>query len=250
MKSLDKDMNPHQKAVENFEKVWSANLYQGFSKDTTGAASTPFLEKFIDFMASAKNRTARVAELGAGSGDHSIRLASEGFDVSCVESSTTAVKLINQRVMASKTKFTVLEKNLFEFVKMKEANSLDGVYANSVLHFLNKDERNNLYSELFRIQSENGILAVSFKAFGDALQKRGKKVEETSAGPVVEGEDRVRRLFVTDPTSLIDEIKKAGYMFIESISWSVHDYNIRGEDGVFVGLLAKKPTAHSNRNKS
>ena len=56
----------------------------------------------------------------------------------------------------------------------------------------------------------------------------------------MEGVDLVKRLYVSDPNPLIDEMRNAGYQFIETIEWSIPNYNIPGENGVFVGLLAKK----------
>ncbi len=232
----------HQIMAKLFEKVWSSGTYQGFSKDTMGAYTTPFLEVFIEEMKKLGRKQPTVAELGAGSGDHSLRFAAESFDTTAVESSQTATALMRQRIATAKdsVRFKVIEKNLFDYAKSMENGKLDGIYANSVLHFLTPTERKYLYTHLFRIQSPGGILGVSFKGFGDALQKRGKTVENTPSGPVVEGDDGVRRLFVTDSNPLIEEICGAGYEFIGLTQWNVPNYNVEGEDGVFLGLRAKK----------
>jgi len=238
--TAENGLGNNQQTANLYEKIWNQNLYQGFSKGTQGARSTSFLDAFIAQVKNLNKKLPKIVELGAGSGDHALRLVSENFDVTAIESSATAVRLMQDRLKNESVRFSVFEKNLFQYVQSLEVAEWDGVYANAVFHFLTVAERLELYAKLFQVQHNNGILAVSFKGIGDALQKKGKLVEDTPAGPVVEGVDLVKRLYVSDPNPLIDEMRNAGYQFIETIEWSIPNYNIPGENGVFVGLLAKK----------
>ncbi|CAF1102472.1 unnamed protein product [Adineta ricciae] len=78
---------------------------------------------------------------------------------------------------------------------------------------------------------------------GDALHKRGTLVEETAAGALVrDNTDNICRLFVS-PTGidvLADELRSAGFHIITIIQWAVPNYNIDGDDGKFVGLVAAR----------
>jgi hypothetical protein len=109
------------------------------------------------------------------------------------------------------------------------------------LHFFTENERVDLYKDLIKLQTAGGILAISFKAVGDALQTRGKVVEVTAAGEIVEGDDQIKRLFASQPGPLAAEITGAGYELLGSLTWSVPNYNVEGEDGCFVGFVARKP---------
>ena len=130
--------------------------------------------------------------------------------------------------------------DLLEFTAGLEANSLGGLYANSVFHFLTPQRRRHQYGILREALVKRGVLGISFKAHGDALEGRGSVVQRTPAGAVVEGEDGIRRLFVADVDSLGGEMRDEGYTIRRVIHWSVPSYNITGQSGMFVGLLAAR----------
>lgn len=231
----------HQRAAELFERVWSSDSYAGFSHGTTGAHATPFLDAFIAQVKRLGAARPRVAELGAGSGDHARRLHAEGFDVTAVEASEAAVRFMTDRTISAGGGLRVLQMDLLEYARGVSPGSLDALYANSVLHFLSPGERAELYGRLAGAFGGEGVIGVSFKAQGDALQERGSVVQETAAGAIVEdAADRVRRLFVRDPAPLVEELRAAGFREIGVVSWSVPSYNIEGRDGRFVGILADR----------
>jgi SAM-dependent methyltransferase len=226
-------------AAELFDRVWARGRYSGFSHGTNGVRATPFLNAFIGQVKGRAHARPRIAELGAGSGDHAMRLTAEGFEVIAVEASQAAVRFITERTLQGAATFRVLHMDLLEYARGVAPGTLDGVYANSVLHVLTTAERGELYPRLRAALADDGVLAVSFKGRGDALEGRGRVVEETAAGVIVEhAEDRIRRLFVGDPEPLVEELRVAGFQDIAVLSWSVASYNIEGEVGRFVGLLA------------
>jgi SAM-dependent methyltransferase len=184
----------------------------------------------------------RVLELGAGSCDHTLRLAQEGFEVTAVEYSQAAVAIANERIAAKGCghRVRVVCADLFTYVDGLAQGSVDGVYANSVLHFMSSAERCHVYRMTRLALSDNGLIATSFKAAGDALESRGTWIEQTGAGSVVEGTDGIRRIFVSNDEPLKGEIGSAGYQVVDTIRWSVPGYNIAGEDGRFVGFLATR----------
>jgi trans-aconitate methyltransferase len=224
-----------------FDDIWRRGTYSGFSRDTSGQSSTPFLESFLRDVTALGAKAPRLVELGAGSCDHAFRCAFDGFSTTAVEYSSVAVAEARDRMRRYPgLSLEIVQADLFAFASRLAHNHLAGVYANSVFHFLSSDERRDLYRVLRAALVERGVLAVSFKAHGDALQRRASVVEETAAGAVMKGEDGIRRLFVAHVGALVDEMRDAGYSVHRAIRWSVPGYNVSNEDGEFVGLLATR----------
>jgi trans-aconitate methyltransferase len=230
---------PENNAADLFDRVWKSDVYAGFSRNTSGRESTPFLDAFVSAVKGVNARPARVVELGAGSCDHALRCALEGFEVTAVEYSGVAVSAARERLIErAEGRLRIVQGDLCRFTESLADNSLAGLYANSVFHFLAEAERRAQYLRIRRSLVPHGVLAISFKAEGDALKKRGTVVEQTSAGSVIEGDDGIRRLFVTNPDALAEEMRDAGYLVEDVIRWSVPDYNVAGELGEFVGFIA------------
>jgi hypothetical protein len=227
--------------AELFNDVWRRGEYAGFSQNTHGESSTPFLESFLREVAALGAKTPRLVELGAGSCDHALRCALEGFPTTAVEYSGVAVDAARERARQyPDLQLEIVQADLFAFTAQLTPNHLAGIYANSVFHFLSPAERRNQYRIFRDALVERGVLGISFKSHGDALERRGTVVEETAAGAVVKGEDGIRRLFVAHVEALADEMRDEGYTVEGAIRWSVPDYNISNESGKFVGLLARR----------
>jgi hypothetical protein len=227
--------------AELFDSVWRRNTYSGFSHNTRGESSTPFLEAFVREVKALEVKAPRIVELGAGSCDHAMRFALEGFATTAVEYSSVAVAAARERVRRyAKLELEIVQADLCAFTAGLAPNHLAGLYANSVFHFLTAEERRKQYRILRAALVKRGVLGISFKARGDALERRGSVVEKTAAGDVVEGEDGIRRLFVADVDTLADEMRDEGYAVGEAIHWSVPGYNIASESAAFVGLLATR----------
>jgi trans-aconitate methyltransferase len=225
---------PNQTA-ELYNDVWKRDTYRGFSRNTSGRSATPLLDAFIGEVKTLGKERPRVVELGAGSCDHAMRCAAEGFLTTAVEYSEFAVEAARERFGDF---LKIVQADLFLFTPGLAARSIEGVYANAVFHILSRDERRTQYRILRTALVEGGLLAISFKARGDALESRGVVVEETPAGAVVRGEDGIRRLFVADVDALADEVRGEGYEMVRTVSWSVPGYNVAHESGEFVAFLA------------
>ncbi len=251
-----------QKA-ELFNNIWSFGKYAGFSDGTNGQNTTIFLEALIDRLeelnGSQRNlrnlRDSRdsmdsllphVIEGGAGSGNHSLALASRGYRVTSVEYSEVAVDRIRESIRllpaACSKQITVVRKDLLGYLD-NGAETAQGFYANSVLHFFDTGERAEVYNNVYRLLTPGGLLAVSFKAEGDALQRRGVPERETEAGVLVrDTTDNVTRLFVNNPQAIAREMENAGYIVPENAiySWEVNGYNYPHEAGKFFGFIGSK----------
>ncbi len=227
--------------AELFDDVWRRGTYSGFSRNTRGESSTPFLEAFVREVKALRRKAPKVVELGAGSCDHAMRCAREGFPTTAVEYSAVAVAAARDRARHYPgLELEVVQGDLCAFTARLAPDEISGVYANSVFHFLTADERRTQYRALHDALTKRGVLGISFKAHGDALERRGSAVEQTPAGTVVVGEDGIRRLFVADVDVLTAEVQAEGYSVRRVIHWSVPGYNVSNENGVFVGFLAAR----------
>jgi hypothetical protein len=235
-------MDPHtNETAELFDDVWRRDTYSGFSRNTRGESSTPFLDAFLGAVTELGAEVPRLVELGAGSCDHALRCALSGFPTTAVEYSGVAVAAARERALRHPDiKLEIVQADLFAFTATLEANRLAGVYANSVFHFLSPEQRRNQYRVLREALIERGVLAISFKAHGDALQSRGTVAHETASGPVVKGDDGICRLFVAEIEPLASEMRDEGFSVCRVIRWSVPDYNVSAQSGEFVGLLATR----------
>jgi hypothetical protein len=225
---------------ELYNDVWRRDTYRGFSRNTCGESSTPFLDAFVREVRAVGVERPSVVELGAGSCDHAMRCALEGFDTTAVEYSAFAVELARGRFgERSDLRLKIVQADLLAFTATLVVHTVAGVYANAVFHFLSREERRGQYRVIRRALVDHGLLAISFKAQGDALERRGAVVEETAAGAVVRGDDSIRRLFVANVDVLADEMRDEGYAIRSVVHWSVPNYNVAHESGEFVGLLAQ-----------
>ncbi len=228
-------------AAELFSDVWQRGSYSGFSRNTSGETSTPFLEAFLRHVRALGMPRPRVVELGAGSCDHALRCAREDFSTTAVEYSGVAVAAARERAAGyPNLSLEIVQADLFAFTARLGPDSCSGVYANSVFHFLSAEERRTQYRILRNALVERGVLGISFKARGDALEARGSVVRDTAAGPVVQGDDGIRRLFVERVDALADEMRVEGYAVREVVRWSVPGYNISQQRGEFVGIFAAR----------
>ena len=235
-------VTPRSSTATLSETVWNQDVYQGFSRDTPGAATTPFLETFIsEVRQSSPNRPPHVLELGAGACDHALRCAMEGLRVTAVEYSQSAtVRAREVLTLRPDLDMRIVRDDLFAVTADLQHGCLNGLYANSVFHFLSAEERREQYRHIHRALAPQGVLAVSFKAEGDALQRRGCVVAQTPAGVVVRGDDGIDRLFVRRIDMLCRELQDCGFFLHDVIRWSVANYNITDEPGHFVGFVASR----------
>lgn len=235
-----------------YAQSWEQGTYGAATEDGLVQHGTPLLETFIQhlkqYQESRDARLLRVLEGGAGSGDHSIRLAKEGFQVEANELTDVATGRIrrrgNQLPCSLRSRFRTVKGDITEYLEQQKAESLAGFYANSVLHTFSADERLALYKAVHNAQPRGGLVAVSFKAQGDAVQYRGEVLERTDAGDIVKDCLGISRIFVEDLDPLINELSRVGYKHLETSRWDVETYIAQQDypDGTrkFIGFLAQK----------
>ena len=212
-----------------YAKLWENGTYGAPDRGSPSQGRTPLLDVLIERLHQQLGATSlipHVFEGGAGSGDHALLLAQEGFRVTANEYNRTGVERIERRklTLSNPSLLRTIEGDVLHCISAQEAHSIDGFYANSLLHTFSAEERVLLYRGVHKTQSDRGVLAVSFKAQGDTLQRTGIIREETEAGPIVVDDQGIRRLFVTNPEPLMRELNTAGYRVVRTCRWNIERY--------------------------
>lgn len=228
-----------------WSEVPSGFLFAG----RTAEKSTPLLDVLREQLES-RTKPRIVIEAAAGSGDHTLALASqvEHTHVYAIDTDPKATASMRTKLAESIYQFKVGSRVVVETGdifghlnrRKRQRRPLDAFYANSFVHVLPLAERRRLYATISELQPKGGLIAVSFKAEGDAMQGRGLPAGEDERGVYETDRYGLRRLFVRDTLPLQQELRWAGYSVLRTESWSTPDYDIRGEVGRFVGFLAQK----------
>lgn len=229
-----------------YDKKWRTATGGLYTEGVEGK-STPLLDALSGRL-STRGVSLTALEVAAGSGDHAIILATQlpGTQVVAIDSSPAATDRIRERVpehrLATGSCVEVVTGDVFEFLRTKSSGSVDAAHANSFVHFLSIAEREQFYQDLHAVQTSDGLIAVSLKADGDALfrQSGTRVIGEDVRGVYALPEDGIQRLFVKDTEPLAEELHKVGYRVIDTLRWRIPGYDIPGQDGEFVGILAQR----------
>lgn len=137
----------------------------------------------------------KVLELGAGAGDASILLAQQGFEVTGVEFSETAVKWAKEKAENLNLKIRFLYSDVTDS-ELLVGEVFDFILDGNCLHCLFGDQRVQFYENVKRLLATGGYLYIS------SVIKKHQDDMPTRVGPL-------DRYFITQE-ELKDEIEKTG----------------------------------------
>jgi tellurite methyltransferase len=100
-----------------------------------------------------------VLDVGAGEGQHALFLASQGFDVTVLDTTDGHFKKIEEEASAQGVKLSCILGNVLSLHELQK--SFDIVICTSVLHFLTTDEILRAVAELKDVTNEQGLNVVS-----------------------------------------------------------------------------------------
>ena len=182
----------------------------------------------VELVDSGKVKPCKTIDLGCGTGNYSIYLASLGFEVTGIDISTTAIEIAKKNAKKKGIKSNFLEANVIgnlNEVKDKFDFALDW----EMLHHIFPEQRQRYVKNVYKILNPKGkFLSVSFSEKDPQFGGTGK-YRKTWLGTILyfSSEDELRELF--KPYFKIKELKTieirgkpsfhlANYVFMESRS--------------------------------
>ena len=160
-------MGNDQKAV--WERLFSKRDRYGLEQSTFAKYSWEHIKKI--------NATT-LLELGCGEGRDVMFFAGKGLSVTGVDFSDKAIASLKEKIKGAKLEGKVVPvlddvRNLSRF----DDNTFDVVYSHLSLHYFTDKQTTKLFSEMYRILKNNGLLIFRVKSTDDVLYGKGEKIE-------------------------------------------------------------------------
>ena len=154
-------------------KIWD----KVYSNDSAffGEEPSNFAQKcYFDFK---RYNVKRILELGCGQGRDSIFFASNGLDVSAIDSSKVAIENINQKMLGKNISLHLSHFEVRQTLPF-DSSHFDAVYSHMFynMRFTDK-ELKFLFKESSRVLKNNGLLYFSVRSDKDILYNKGKKID-------------------------------------------------------------------------
>ena len=153
-------------------------------------------DALTQLVESGKVKPCKSVDLGCGTGNYAIYLASVGFDVTGIDISPTAIRIAEENAKNKGVKCNFLVADVLgELDEVKEA--FDFVYDWGLLHHLFPADRGKYVENVHRILNQGGkYLSVCFSEKEPLFGGSGK-YRDTSLGTVLyfSSEDELRDLF-------------------------------------------------------
>jgi len=163
----------------------------------------------VELVESGKVKPCKTIDLGCGTGNYAIYLASIGFDVTGIDISPTAIKIAKENAKRKGVKCNFLVADVLGSLdEVKE--TFDFAYDWELLHHIFPEKRKKFVENLCRILSPRGeYLSVCFSEKDPHFGGSGK-YRETRLGTILyfSSEDELRDLF--EPYFNIKELKTIG----------------------------------------
>jgi SAM-dependent methyltransferase len=186
-----------------------------------------FAYEAVDRMRHSGART--VLELGAGAGRDTSEFLRNGFGVTAVDVSASAVK----KLEALGPSLTVVHRDIRELELPEKA--VDAVYAFSSLHYFDRADADMIYGNISSVLRDGGLLYVAYRSVNDGMNGKGEKVGD--AAYVFNG--AVRKFFSLD--SLSDYMERLRFEVVSAKErrtlYHEYDGNFHSK---FVEIIAKK----------
>jgi SAM-dependent methyltransferase len=181
-------------------------IYQKIPLDKIPWNSGTPPDALVDLVQGGKIRPCRTVDLGCGAGNYAIYLAGQGFDVTGIDSSPTAIRIAteNARKQGARCRFVVANL-LGDLHEVQE--TFDFAYDWELLHHIFPEDRADYIQNVHNILNPGALyLSVSFSEEDPQFGGRGK-YRSTPIGTILyfSSESEVRDLF--SPHFVIRDLK-------------------------------------------
>ena len=150
----------------------------------------------IELINSGKIKPCKTIDLGCGTGNYAIYLASKGFTVTGIDISPAAIKIAKRNADEKKVKCNFLSADILADLNELK-HSYDFVYDWEVLHHIFPEKRQNYIKNVYNLLNPEGIyLSVSFSENDPCFGGQGK-YRKTPLGTVLyfSSENELKELF-------------------------------------------------------
>ena len=128
----------------------------------------------FDFMKRLKPKS-RILDVGCGTGRHLVPFVAEGHEVTGIDPSSTALRILRKRLKDAGLSAELKEAS---FQKLPfRSNSFDAVFCSDVLHHDMLSGCAQGAKEILRVLKPGGVLAVDLMSIHDSRLSKGTEVE-------------------------------------------------------------------------
>ncbi|MEI6886963.1 MAG: class I SAM-dependent methyltransferase [bacterium] len=211
---------------QEFEKEYSDKLKNG---DNGWNNDDIILSQFEIVKESLKRNnllSKNILELGCGDGKLAILLAKEGFNVTGIDISKTAIDWAMKR---SESIITPIDFRVADVLNLPfKKNNFDLVIDSFCLHCIIGNDRNDFFSEVKRVLKDEGLLLVMTKTGTPTFNNMQRTFDQEQRISYING--KPSRYWGTKEI-LINEIQQSGF----SIKWyEIKHYNYEVNTGLFI----------------
>jgi len=162
-------------------------------------------KEIVDLVESGNVKPCKTIDLGCGAGNYAIYLASQGFDVTGVDISPSAIKFAEENAAKKKVKCHFLVRDLTAKSEFKQ--TFDFAYDWEVLHHIYPQKRKKYIENVFGMLLPGGKYVSVCFSMNDTWFKGNGKYRETPLGTVLyfSSENELKRLY--EPYFFIQELK-------------------------------------------
>jgi SAM-dependent methyltransferase len=163
-------------------------------------------QPLVELVQAGKVRPCRAIDLGCGTGNYAIYLASEGFEVTGVDISPTAIRIARKNAEKRAVRCDFVAADVLGDLAQVEG-TFDFAYDWGLLHHILPENRQRYVENVLgRLNDKGRYLSVCFSDKDTCFEGRGK-YRDTSLGTVVylSSEEELRELF--EPFFFIKELK-------------------------------------------
>lgn len=168
----------------------------------------PKIKRIVPFL--RENEVKRVLDLGCGTGRHTIFLAQQGFRVTGIDVSETALKIIRDKLRKTKTKNVKLMRYDMEAISFPDSY-FDAVICTGVLTHGTIDKIRKTVTDIHRVITKNGILIADTLSIRDPDYGTGKEIEPGTFWGLEEEEDTPHHYYtkkeILDIFSIFKKVK-------------------------------------------
>lgn len=136
----------------------------------------PLGEAQLSFIKKRAKDKKKILDLAAGTGNYSIALAKEGYDVVAVDLDSEMVRKIEKKARNEGIKIRAISMDMKEIDKLEDKFDLIFCIGNSLVHLENIKEIGEVVSKLYNLLKKGGVLIIQIINYDRIVEKNIKEL--------------------------------------------------------------------------